>query len=264
MLWITLISQCFGAFEHKPYSTMRMSTGRSIELPIVHPLDILTHPALVMQSNKTAEVSWGRLFNQPDLQYGYGAGTLHLKNVNIGIVGGTFGNPICRETILGISFGHAWNEKLVVGASINLYQLYIKHYGSDITAGLNLSWRFQIMDGLYWTTALQNINAPTVGEDKESLSQGMITGISKELYEGLFASIQWMHELDYQKRFSFGVIYFPIDGLGISSGFCSDPAELTCGVVFNRHELYIEYAAALNQNINQLSHQVSVGMSLHH
>lgn len=240
---------------------MRLGTGRSIELPVFHPLDILVHPSLVASRQKSAEVSWGQMFHQPDLQHGSFAGMYPLNKFSIGIAAGSFGNRIYRESILALAVGKTWKGSLHTGSSIILYQLQIENYGSAKTFGFNLSWRYQIADGFVWSTAIQNINAPAIGKSKDPLPQGMITAVSKELYDGLFASLEWMHDLDYKKRICFGVVYFPVEYMGVSSGFCSEPAEITGGIFFKRNYLYIEYAAVNHQKVNRITQQISVGYS---
>ncbi len=258
---IVQMNICLGAFEHVPLSTMGLSTGRIVELPVVHPVDVMTHPALLANPSERAEVLWGRLFNQPNLNYGYCAGVMSTPFANMGVLGGTFGNQIYRETIFAFSVGKSWKEKLQFGTTVSVYHLQIGKYGSAQTFGLNVSWRYVIVDKFVWSTRLKNINAPTLGVNGDRLSQNISTGISTTLHERIFASVEWAHDLDFERSLNFGIIYFPLKNIGISSGFCSFPTEITAGLFFRKNRLYIEYAASINQKIYRISQQISLGLS---
>lgn len=261
---VIAVNICSGAFEHIPSSTMSLSTGHVSELPVFHPADIFTNPASIVYGDFSTEASWGRLFNQKDLNYGVCAISIPNRMMNIGIIGSTFGNQIYRETILSVSGGRQILKNFQVGVGLSLYQLSIDQYGNTNVPGLNISWRYTAIPGFVWTTQIRNLNAPVIGTDEETLPQSVTTGLATKMNRKFFACAEWEHDLEFQGRLKFGVIYFPLDELSLSAGFCSSPGEITTGFSYRRHNIYVEYAAVITQNINQFSQQVSLGFSYPH
>ncbi|NOZ03197.1 MAG: hypothetical protein GXO92_01120 [FCB group bacterium] len=209
-----------------------------------------------------AVFSWRRLFQIKELQHKVWSVSAPVPGFGIAVGGSAFGNPLYRESLLALMVGKTVMNRLEIGFSILRYQLWIKNYGRAGTTGLNVSWRYYPGSDWSWSTSLRNLNAPEIGRSRERLPQVITTGLEMQYRSNISIRLEWEQDLEYKGGLKFGVTCEPVPWLGFSGGYASEPAQVDAGIFFTVNKLYVDYAVVFHQQINRLSMQMGMGVSL--
>ena len=263
VLIFCVTSRLLGAFEPQ------MPGGRSVALGgggVAAPLDTwsaFTNPGTLatLPSRSLALMYAPQQFGLPELARGAfsyveptGIGTFALS-------GTRFGFTLYREVEFRLSFGTPITPAFSVGASVDYYHLTIEHYGSASTFGLDVGMVLSVTDEVRWGFAAMNINAPTLGEEKEKLPQVFSTGVSYQPFPEAAIVIDIVKELQFPAELRVGVEYTVLDLIALRGGTSSDPSLLCAGVGLHYSLLQLDYAFTNHVDLGA-THQVSLSVDL--
>jgi len=261
---IVMITQLIqGAFDLYPSSTFNMAGGHLRLSNSERLVDSFSDPANLANLKRIgANLNWGRKFQLKDLEYNTWAIGFPMKTFGIGLGGSLFGNQIYNETILAVMVGKSIGKKLEIGINISAYRLTIQNYGQTTSAGVTISWHYHFTSDWIWATSIRNINSPVVSQEKERLPQVVTMGILGKYSKQFFTQIEWEHDIAYEGRLKFGVVYFPTKWMGISTGYASSPSQATFGLILNLNWININYALGTHSQLNRFTQQVGLGTHL--
>ncbi|MFQ6677345.1 MAG: hypothetical protein ACE5D0_03400 [Fidelibacterota bacterium] len=259
---ITGLNQLFGAFEHYPSAPEAVATGYLLVNTQSNPIGTFSDPASVMLFEKSKfGVAWGEKFSLKALSHRSAVIAGSFRRWNISAGGSVFGDKLYRETIWGIVTGTKIKKKLILGASVMIYDLKIKQYGSDRTAGLNLGWRAALDDNIHWFGSLRNINAPIIGKSKDSLPQVISSGFLVDPSKKVQFIFEWEQETLNESRIKFGGEFLLMPWISVCAGHATSPNQLTLGINIDYKQIKISYAFSTH-NYLDISHWMGVGFSI--
>jgi hypothetical protein len=260
-LLIVFIVPLWAAFDHLPHSPRSASMGY-----IAFNLDprgnnaMITPSSLAQLESISGSINWGNRFGLKDLSHQSGNVKFTLFDTPADAGFSQFGNALYRESIFYFASGSAVKSNFFVGASITVYNLVIKNYGSASAFGITGSWQMSINEYLTWSGALQNINAPSIGKTEEPLPQVIYTECLISPSEKLITVFGWEQDTEYSGRFKFGTEYKVFPWLSISSGFISNPGQGTAGISVYIKNVGLYYGASTHPELG-LSHWFGLGFS---
>ncbi len=259
---ITGLSQLFGAFEHYPSSPSAVATGYTLVNTQLNPIDTFNDPASVILFDKiNIGITWGEKFALKALSHRSAVVAGSLNNWYLSAGASIIGDKLYSETIWGFVTGKQIKKRLVLGASIMVYDLKIKHYGQDRSVGINLGWRAGLNENINWFGSLKNINAPTIGQSNELLPQVISSGLLYDPSEKLNLVIEWEQETLHESRIKFGGQFMLMPWFGIFTGHASSPGQLTLGFNVAFKKMKINYAFSTHSYLD-ISHYMGVGITL--
>jgi hypothetical protein len=172
-----------------------------------------------------------------------------------------FGFRLYREMSVGVAVARALNERAVLGIGVNFYSLTIQGYGSDQTVGLDVGVLVHITRGISYGFALDNLNRPTIGSEKEALPQTMRMGISVRPLPNALVALSGEKDSHYPFGLAIGLEYFLEDVVTLRLGAANEPSNIAAGIGIRTSLLCMDYAYTMHPDLGG-THCVSVSFVL--
>jgi len=188
----------------------------------------------------------------------------YVEPTNIGsfaLSGTRFGFILYREVEFRFAFGTEITPAFSVGASVDYYHLTVERYGSASTIGLDVGMVLTVSEEVRWGFAASNINAPTLGDEKEKLPQVFSTGVSYQPFYGGAIIVDLVKELQFPVELRAGIEYTVFDLIALRGGASSDPSLLCAGVGVHYDAFCIDYAFTNHVDLG-ITHQFSISIDL--
>ncbi|MBU1356155.1 MAG: helix-hairpin-helix domain-containing protein [Candidatus Edwardsbacteria bacterium] len=218
----------------------------------------LYNPALPALAGDLSASSGSAIpFGLTDLTAFSGAYAHRKDKMGVGVVLATMGNRLYRENILKGAFSYRLIEKAAVGVSLNCYQLNIERYGSAAGMGLDLGLLGKPAEWLALGMMAANVNRPTIGQNREEISQSLSLGVAVEPSDEITLSFELYCQRDWPSQVRIGQEYRYRNLLALRAGFCDRPnaASLGFGVIYKN--LRLDYAVRTHTDLG-LSHCLSL------
>lgn len=191
------------------------------------------------------------------------AGTF-VQPLDIGsfaLSGSRFGFELYREMEFRAAFGTSLTGDVHLGLSMSYYSLVIERYGSDWTLGMDVGILVTLSDRVRLGVSASNVNAPTIGQDKERLPQVFVAGISyRPLHEvGIAADL--VKDIRHETELQLGVEYTVLDIVDLRGGTSNNPAMLHGGVGVRYGFLGFDYTYRTHADLGA-SHMLSLTLRI--
>lgn len=260
LLFVTF-SLLYAAFDHLPRSPHSVSMGFTALNPEIKTSNSLIFPSSLTQWNSlSGSINWGNRFGLKDLGHQSANVKFRLLEIPSDIGFSKFGNSLYSESISYLAAGVALKEKFNLGASLAVYNLSIKNYGSAFSLGITGSWQISINEYLTWSGSLQNVNAPSIGKAKDPLPQIIYSEVSIYPAGNMMTVFGWEQDTEYSGRFKFGTEVKVFPWLSFSGGFISNPGQGTAGISIYVKNLGLYFGASTHPELG-LSHWFGMGYS---
>lgn len=152
-----------------------------------------------------------------------------------------FGFELYSEITSSISFSKEF-ANLNFGTTININYLKIKNYGNDLTLGLDAGLLIPFSSNFLVGFNIKNINAPTIGIQKEKLPFIILSGISYSPVEDFVITFDFQKEIMNDVAFASGAEYKLLDFVFIRLGFKNIPSIFSAGLGFEYDFLSMDYS----------------------
>jgi len=179
-------------------------------------------------------------------------------SVSIGAM--TYGFDLYRETKFITGFSYKYNNNLFLGVIVNIHNVFIKNYGSDLAFYANAGGLAWLTDNLRIGFSIQNLNRATFGKEEDQIPMIFNSGFSYDVLSNLTINTAVEKDIRYPFSFKFGIGYNIIKYLSLRTGFSTDPSEYSAGIGINYSIFSLDYAV-FNHNDLGLTHQAGIIIS---
>ena len=172
-----------------------------------------------------------------------------------------FGFSLYREITLGLAMSRQVGDLAVVGVGAKLYSLTIDRYGSGLALGIDLGLLVRAGPGLSYGCAIQNLNSPCVGKDKEALPRSLSMGICVQPVRAGFLIASADKDVHHPVELALGAEYCIEEILTIRIGTSHEPSTISAGLGIQRSSLCIDYAFTVHPDLGG-THCISLSFAL--
>jgi hypothetical protein len=166
----------------------------------------------------------------------------------------TYGFELYRESRFLFGYSNKFQKKFFYGLTINLHNVNIKNYGSDLAYYLNVGALTYLMSNLRFGFFVTNLNRATFSEEKEQIPTVLKSGLSYDFLDELTLNISIEKDLRFKPSFQFGIDYDLIEYLSLRSGFSNNPSNYSAGIGINYSMFNLDYAVFSHNDLG-LTHQ---------
>ena len=199
-------------------------------------------------------------FGFTELANGFAAYNEPFSFGSIGIGAMTYGFDLYRETKLLAAFSYNYTNKFFGGIAININNLSIDKYGSDIAFYLNAGGLAYLTDELRTGFSIHNLNRATFGNEEDQIPMVFNLGFSYDLLAELRINTALEKDIRYNASLLFGIDYDIIKYLSLRTGFSTDPSKYSAGIGINYSIFSLDYALFNNNDLG-LTHQAGIIIS---
>lgn len=232
------------AFDYPAISAHNAGLANSNLASTRVPDGFLLNPALSVNAKSFyAGLNYFQLFNLKELTYSSGQAAFSFKGFGFGAGIQTFGSTLYRENKISLNSSMTFlNNKLAVGLSINIYNIYVENYNSINAVGLDLGFRFSLSENWHIAGVVENINQPKLNGYAEELPNRVQFGFEYRVTNQLYSNVSIQKDAWFDPTILVGIEYTLSNSLGILSGF-SSAANLPCGgISLNVLNINISYS----------------------
>lgn len=258
-----VIEVALGAFERSAGGASVIGMGGvTVALP-GNEWAALTNPAaLQLIEHRLAALSYTpQQFGLPELVR---ASVSFVQPTEIGTVAVSairFGSTLYREVTLAASYAHTLADRFHAGVTLNYQSLSIQNYGSDAAIACDVGFVARIVDGIHWGFSALNVNAATIGREKERLPQTYQTGVSYQPAGDVTFTADIVKDIRFPAELHVGVGYDVLEFIQIRAGSATEPSSLHAGLGIRYSVVQLDYALASHQVLG-LTHHLSLVLDL--
>lgn len=179
---------------------------------------------------------------------------------NISLGANTYGYELLRENFFTLGYSKNFSKKIFLGATLNLYSILIKGYGTDNSFGINFGSLAYITEEIRLGFAANNINRATYGREKSQIPSSFNIGFSYAPLTQAVFSFATIKELDKDISANFGVEFYPIDFFCLRSGFSSNPQQYFFGLGVSYSYFSFDYSFSYHNDLGS-THAISFVIS---
>lgn len=264
LLVIFLISgNVFAAFEKRAQGSPLMIFGGGLVASAETPWSAFANPAgLNTISHRLLAVSYTpQPFGLKELAHGSFAYTEPTSIGVFALSGSRTGSDLYREATITVSFATAVANGFSTGVNINYYSLAIENYGSASSFGVDIGGLLSIADDVRWGFSALNLNAPAIGESKESLPQVFSTSVCYEPFDAGNVSVNVVKDVRYPMEFIVGMEYSVIESVTLRTGASLEPSLFNAGLGLAFSFVKLDYGFSSHTELG-LTHQASLTIIL--
>lgn len=255
------LSLLYAAFEHIPSNPSNIATGILTANIQTNSLGILSDPASVTHFDDLhIGLSSGNRYGISMLGHHSGAGAQRIGMYYLGLLVGSMGDKTYNETILNITVGKRFSDKIKAGIGIVHYGLSIKSYGATNTIGLNFGWNIQLDETINWVGVWRNMNGPVIGISKDPLPQVFSTAMIYQPIKATTVVLEVEQDTEYESRLKFGTRIHLLPWITAFLGQATSPDQTTGGFEILFKQFNINYAVTTHTYLG-LSHWIGTGFS---
>ena len=262
LLFLIIVSLCNPAFSQHSAGAKQISLSNS---DVALSNDVF---ALFNNPSGLAQINWREVgiyyspapFGFTELANGFIAYNEPFSFGSVAIGAMTYGFDLYRETKFIAGFSYNYDEKFFGGVAVNIHNVSIKNYGSDLAFYINAG-------GLAWLTAelrvgfsIQNLNRATFGNEDDQIPMIFNSGFSYDVLSNFRVNAAAEKDIRYPFSFLFGIEYDIIKYLSLRTGFSTEPSEYSAGIGINYSIFSLDYAL-FNHNDLGLTHQAGIIIS---
>jgi len=224
--------------------------------------------ALFNNPSGLAQMNWREVgvyyspapFGFTELANGFFAYNEPFSFGSIGVGAMTYGFDLYRETKFIAAFSYNYLNKFFGGITLNIHNLSIQNYGSDISFYINAGGLAYLTEQLRVGFSIHNLNRATFGKEDDQIPMIFNSGLSYDVLSNLKINAAVEKDIRYPVSFLFGLDYDIIKYLSIRTGFSTEPSEYSAGIGINYSIFSLDYAL-FNHNDLGLTHQAGVIIS---
>ena len=263
LLFLIIVSLCNPAFSQHSAGAKQISLSNS---DVALSNDVF---ALFNNPSGLAQMNWREVgiyyspapFGFTELANGFIAYNEPFSFGSVAIGAMTYGFDLYRETKFIAGFSYNYDEKFFGGVAVNIHNVSIKNYGSDLAFYINAG-------GLAWLTgelrvgfSIQNLNRATFGNEDDQIPMIFNSGLSYDVLQNVSLNFSLESEVGFNPSLQCGINYDLNEYFSLRSGFANEPAKYSAGFGVNYSQFEIDYAIFTHQELG-LTHQFSVMVGL--
>jgi len=257
-----IVSFCCPAFSQQSAGARQISLSNS---DVALSDDIF---ALFNNPAGLAQINWREIgiyyspapFGFTELANGFIAYNEPFSFGSVSIGAMTYGFDLYKETKFITGFSYNYDDKIFFGAALNIHNVFIKNYGSDIAFYVNAGGLAWLTDNLRIGFSLQNLNRATFGEEEDQIPMIFNSGFSYDVLSNFRMNAAVEKDIRYSFSFKLGLEYDIIKYLSLRTGFSTEPSEYSTGIGINYSIFSLDYAL-FNHNDLGLTHQAGIIIS---
>jgi len=234
---------CRAAFDLLPAGARQNARGQTFFFSENDPFGPLSNPASLGQLSSVAfGTHYTRLFGLKDLSQTTGSVVLPAGIGGTGLIFGSFGNALYRETTVHSGWGAQVYENLFLGFLVTIGRLSIKNYGSTIRLWPNAGLLYTFSKKLIFGMSVVNFTQVRIGKAEDPLPQLTRMGIECRPKPGLKWTLEIYKDVRYPFELRSGLEISPFPFLSLQFGFTDRPQRVTFGTGIQINKLKIDYA----------------------
>ncbi|MGC9337578.1 MAG: hypothetical protein ACP5EQ_05730 [Candidatus Cloacimonadia bacterium] len=231
----------------------KLSSVAEIEGLSPEPASIFYNPAL-FTGNFSLSLTHYSLFSLGDISYNNLVASFAIGRFPITAGIQIFGNEKYQEQTFILGSNFEIMDNFVLGLDCRLLNLDVKTIESRMA--------FQLDGGIYasaqdWKFSVSFSNITFSMIDKDDLPQECRTSIIYKISPHIETGISAVKEIGYDFSFRLGVVYFPIEKLGIMSGVQTHPERFSAGIELQLSRFIIDYALKTHHYL-ELTHYLTI------
>lgn len=179
---------------------------------------------------------------------------------SVAIGGMTYGFDLYRETKFVAGFSYNYGNKFFGGITLNIHNISIKNYGSDISYYVNFGGLAYLTNNLRIGFSAHNINRATFGNEDDQIPMTFNSGLSYDVLHNFRINAAVEKDIRYPFSFLFGLDYDIIKYLSLRTGFSTEPSKYSAGIGINYSIFSFDYAIVTHTDLG-LTHQAGIIIS---
>jgi hypothetical protein len=172
-----------------------------------------------------------------------------------------YGFPLYNVSEIHLAFGGKYGLKIDYGLALNLHQVKIENYGSDIALQADAGLICALSQDFSWGVALRNATQSTIGRNHEVLPSVYTTGVAWNPIQKGYIFLSLEKETGYSPSIHVGYSFTPIKYLILLSGYSTNPAIISAGISLKYKNTEFDYAVTHHNDLGY-SHQISLILSI--
>lgn len=220
--------------------------------------NIALNPAAIFIPNRLySHFNYSNPYNLPELNSSniYLASAIQSVTLAIGIH--SFGNEKYSENMGTLAFAFQALDNITIGSAISYGSLDIKGYGQAGSVLFDAGLLIELMESLYWGSAVRNLSESKIGQTEEQLPQIILTGLNFAPVRQLSVSLDIAKDTGFPAEFRAGVQYNPFRLFTLRSGISTEPQRMTAGFGLNFNFGGIDYGYNSHSDLG-ITHMFSV------
>ncbi len=246
LLLVLAFEESFAGFERRCAGTRSLGTAGALSSFGEDAWSFYANPA------HAADISEAGLFYVPStlgLQEVKSTGISYRDNffgVDFSGALQSFGYEIYRETVMSANVSIPLFDFLFVGSNINLNHLFIRDYGTDLAASLDVGSRIFLSDRFSVGLSVTNLNSASMTQSDDMLPQSLAGGVAY-LSDALNLGIEYFKELGFPSAVRVAAEYSPASFITVRTGTASGSGSFNAGLSLRLAPFTVEYGAMFHQ-----------------
>jgi hypothetical protein len=214
---------------------------------------IFYNPAL-FTGNFSLSFTHHSLFSLGDISYNSLATCFQLGKVPFAAGIQIFGNDKYQEQTFILASNFEIMEDFMLGIDCRLLNRDVESFGSKMAFQLDGGMSASIEN---WGFSFSCSNITFSKIDNEDLPQECRTNITYKISPNIETGLSAVKEFGHNFSFHLGVVYFPIEKLGIMSGAQTNPERFSAGIELQLYKFLIDYGLKTHQLL-ELTHYLTI------
>ena len=245
-----------GAFERMPLGARSTALGGSSLALGGKTLELHSNPSIAAHSHDWI-LSLNYVPSLFDLRELSRASFVCIAPSGVGtfaLSGSRFGFDLYREVTLTSTFAFEALSGMAVGVNLDWYSLVIQNYGSATAVGTDVGLLMNVAESVCWGFSGQNLNAPTVGAERERLPQVFSTGLVYQPNEASTIVAELVKDIRYAVDIRIGIEYSFLGLLDLRGGASTDPSTYGGGIGLHYAGFLLDYALRVHPDLGSTHH----------
>lgn len=166
------------------------------------------------------------------------------------------GFSLYRETQGTLTLSGNLTADIACGITTRLFHLSILHYGSAVTAGIDIGIVFRVSEIVSAGVSIMNVNGADLGSD-DDIPRSIGTGLCLRPIPEVMLCADIVKEMRYAETFRFSVEMSPIDMVTLASGIQTEPSRIFGGISLTAATVTIHYGVGTHADLG-LSHSIGI------
>ncbi|MFA6540119.1 MAG: hypothetical protein WCT99_00810 [Bacteroidota bacterium] len=245
-------------FDRIPQPTSVFGTGVS-GVSSLDPLSLWINPASSGTNSRLQTTFFysPSPFQLPQLSNGGMIISGNISSVGTGLGMHTFGFSLYRENVATLCAAQRLSENIFVGIGMEVYQISIQGYGNDVNIGIDLGLISRLNETISIGVSLQNINAPKIGGEENSIPQSIVSGISYSPVSNAKLLLDVIKDIHYPVSYRVGLEVSPLDAITFRGGVQEETSRVFGGIGFNPGQIRFDYALSSHTDLG-VTHSIGI------
>ncbi|MBS1519300.1 MAG: hypothetical protein JSS91_14550 [Bacteroidetes bacterium] len=172
----------------------------------------------------------------------------------------TLGFELYRESVIKLSFGKVFKDRIFLGINADYFNLSIANYNSASALGLDIGAMAYISDFMKWGFAVNNLTGSKIGKTKEKIPQVYRTGLTFQPSENLILILEAEKDVKYPLSVRSGFEYSVLDLADLRAGISTEPVSFSGGIGLNYGLFQLDYSLYNHQELG-ITHQGTLSLN---